>query len=80
MKKLIILSTILIFLSGCDAPYIYKDSTLLITSKYLVQSNPSEYGKYKYTVYLIPSRQLSDIIILYSDSNWNVGDTVNILK
>lgn len=75
MKYTILIITTL-FLSSCSTYNPDKRSINLIKTKELV--NLEKEGKYKYTI----ETTFSDIFVtnLYSDSNWNVGDTLKIIK
>lgn len=53
-----------------------KKSVMIIQEKSLV--NRDEIGRYKYTIEITNSS--NKIIYFYSDSNWDVGDTIKLTK
>lgn len=53
-----------------------KKSVMIIQEKSLV--NRDEIGRYKYTIEITNSS--NKIIHFYSDSNWDVGDTIKLTK
>ena len=53
-----------------------KKSVMIIQEKSL--ANSDEIGKYKYTITITNSS--NKFIHFYSDSNWDVGDTIKLTK
>ena len=70
----LIIITMLLFTACSVDPD--KRSDFIINSKQL--TNYLESGKYKYTIFISHSNE--GVMYLYSDSNWNVGDTLKIIK
>lgn len=75
MRKTLTICITLLLFSSCNVNP-DKRSTFLIESKEL--KNYLLNGKYKYTIRLDYSN--IEVIYFYSDSNWNVGDTLKLTK
>ena len=77
MKYKLIILTILIGMNSCNLPTNPdKRSVMTIQEKSLVNSD--EIGRYKYTIKITNSDNKT--IYFYSDSNWDVGDTIKLTK
>jgi len=76
MKKLIAIGIAGLILSSCNSSICGK-SYIIIVNKTLIRD---DFGKFEYEIHSYTPRNLVNTNTFYSDSDFNVGDTIKINK